>query len=130
MDDLTGYLDIKDASERAENDARLIDVGSYLVKDVLDILLRDKSSTKVKKNIIWATNAYASYGENCSDTSQIISQVFFTGKKIVLQPRIDKDLEQQQERTRKKAEVLNLAIKIALDDGRIAEKNGRLLLEE
>ncbi len=105
MNDLTGYLDIKDAPDCAENDVCLIDVESYPVRAVLDILLRDKSSTKVKKNIIWASNAYRSYGENCSDTSQIISQVFFTGKKIVLQPRIDKDIEQQQERTRKKAEV-------------------------
>ena len=105
MSCLTGYLDVEDAEGCIEKEVQLIDVKSYPVRDVLEILLQDKSAKKVKKNIIWATDAYKGYGDNCGDTSQIIPQVFFTGKQIVLQPRTEKALEQQQERTRKKAEV-------------------------
>ncbi len=105
MSCLTGYLDVEDAEDCIEKEVQLIDVKSYPVRDVLEILLQDKSAKKVKKNIIWATDAYKGYGDNCGDTSQIIPQVFFTGKQIVLQPRTEKALEQQQERTRKKAEV-------------------------
>ena len=105
MDCLTDHLEIEDTTKSIEKEVQLIDVKSYPVKDVLEILLQDKSAKKVKKNIIWATDAYKGYGDNCNDTSQIIPQVFFTGKQIVLQPRTEKALEQQQERTRKKAEV-------------------------
>ena len=102
---MTDHLEIEDTTKSIEKKVQLIDVKSYPVKDVLEILLQNKSAKKVKKNIIWATDAYKGYGDNCNDTSQIIPQVFFTGKQIVLQPRTEKALEQQQERTRKKAEV-------------------------
>ena len=68
----------------------------------MNILLKDKTTGK---NIIWATDAYASHGRNCTDTSQIIMDAFTKGNPVILRPRIEKALEQQQERTRKKAEV-------------------------
>lgn len=37
----------------------LIDINAYPIKDLLPILLLDKST---KKNIIWATDIYASFG--------------------------------------------------------------------
>ena len=80
----------------------LIDLRSYPVNNVLDILLQDKTT---KKNIIWATDAYQSHGKNCTDTSRITREAFSMEKKVALQPRTEKALEQQQERTRKKAEV-------------------------
>ena len=83
-------------------ETQLIDLKSYPVKDVLDILLQDKTT---KKNIIWATDAYQSHGDNCTDTSRITREAFYMEKKVILQPRTEKALDQQQERTRKKAEV-------------------------
>lgn len=79
----------------------LIDIGAYPIKELLPVLLMDKST---KKNIIWATDAYASYGPGYDDKN-IITPMLLSGK-FVLQPRISKSLEEQQERTRKKAEVM------------------------
>ena len=39
---------------------KLIDISSYPVADVLNLLLQDKST---KKNIIWATDTYEEFGE-------------------------------------------------------------------
>lgn len=79
----------------------LIDINAYPVKELLPILLMDKST---KKNIIWATDAYASLGAGYDDKN-IITPELLSGK-FILQPRISKSLEEQQERTRKKAEVM------------------------
>ncbi len=81
---------------------RLIDLRSFPVHGAMSILLKDKTTGK---NIIWATDAYSSHGENCSDTSQITMEAFTKSDPVILMPRIEKALEQQQERTRKKAEV-------------------------
>ena len=43
---------------------KLIDIRSYPVAHVLENLLADKST---KRNIIWATDSYAAYGEGFSD---------------------------------------------------------------
>lgn len=79
----------------------LIDISTYPVKDVLSILLLDQTT---KKNIIWATDAYASLGLGYDDKN-IITQELLVGE-FILQPRISKSLEEQLERTRKKAEVM------------------------
>lgn len=81
---------------------KLIDVEIHPVRGVLDILLEDKST---KKNIIWATDIYELHGSEFSDKSQITKGAFLGINAIELQPRISKDLEDQRERTRKKAEV-------------------------
>lgn len=44
----------------------LIDIAASPVADVLDVLLQDKTT---KKNIIWATDSYAEYGEAFADTA-------------------------------------------------------------
>ena len=75
--------------------SKLIDINAYPVKDLLPILLQDKST---KKNIIWATDAYADFGPGYDDTSIIAPSLL---SKITLQPRISKTLEEQQARTRK-----------------------------
>ena len=80
----------------------LININSDISRRTLNILLEDKTTGK---NIIWATDAYKSHGKNCSDIDQIKQEMFFTGKPIVLVPRAEKASEEQQERTRKKAEV-------------------------
>ena len=48
--------------------SELINIREYPVKDVLGLLLKDKTTGK---NIIWATDAYISNGLSFSDKSQI-----------------------------------------------------------
>lgn len=47
---------------------KIIDIKAALINSLLKILLQDKSS---KKNIIWATDTYAEYGEGFLDYEQI-----------------------------------------------------------
>ena len=82
--------------------SELINISEYPVKDVLGILLKDKTT---KKNIIWATDAYISNGPSFSDKSQITTESLLGLDSIALQPRIEKAAFEQRERTRKKAEV-------------------------
>ena len=80
----------------------LISIHEYPVKDVLGILLADKTTGK---NIIWATDAYSSHGAGFSDRTQITAEALLGNNSVTIQPRIEKALEEQQLRTRKKAEV-------------------------
>lgn len=79
---------------------KLIDITASPVKELLPVLLQDKST---KKNIIWATDAYAELGAGYDDKNIITPELL--SEEFVLQPRISKSLEEQQARTRKKAEV-------------------------
>ncbi len=88
------------------NQTKLIDITAYPIAGLLDILLQDKTT---KKNIIWATDAYASYGEGFQDKNQMFSHVFISGRALTIRPRIEKAIEEQQERTKKKAEVFTPA---------------------
>jgi hypothetical protein len=80
---------------------KLIDIGSAPVAPLLDILLQDKST---KKNIIWATDTYEEYGNGFTDKEQIDRDLLLKHADII-KPRIQKSLEAQAARTRKKAEV-------------------------
>ena len=80
----------------------LINPLDYPVKNVLDILLQDKTT---KKNIIWATDAYAANGDICADKSEIIPEAFSTGLPVTLRTRSEKEFDARQERTRVRAEV-------------------------
>lgn len=84
---------------------KLIDITSYPVADVLDLLLQDKST---KRNIIWATDTYEEHGEGFSDRDQMGAGVLLSRPDII-RPRIEKPQEAQAERTRKKAEVFTPA---------------------
>ena len=86
--------------ERVEM-TNLIDINAYPVRETLKLLLNDKTTGK---NIIWATDTYASDGlYNDTDAIEIGDLTGFQA--MYLQPRISKDIEEQQARTRKKAEV-------------------------
>ena len=85
---------------------KLIDITSYPIVALLDKLLEDKTT---KKNIIWATDAYASFGDGFQDKNQILSSAFIMGRSLTIRPRIEKNLEEQQIRTKKKAEVFTPA---------------------
>lgn len=84
---------------------RLIDISRYPVINVLDLLLQDKST---KKNIIWATDTYEELGEGFTDKVQINAESLLR-RTDVIRPRIQKSLEAQANRTRKKAEVFTPA---------------------
>lgn len=83
-------------------EANLIDLNHYAVKATLKTLLQDKTT---KKNIIWATTSYADKGPEYQDTKQIQIGSLIGMNPMDLQPRISKSLEEQQSRTRSKAEV-------------------------
>lgn len=84
---------------------KLIDISSYPVANVLDLLLQDKST---KKNIIWATDTYEEFGEGFTDKVQMDANALLRRTDIIC-PRIQKSLEAQVQRTRKKAEVFTPA---------------------
>lgn len=84
---------------------KLIDISSYPVANVLDLLLQDKST---KKNIIWATDTYEELGEGFTDKVQINADALLQRPDLV-RPRIQKSQEAQAQRTRKKAEVFTPA---------------------
>lgn len=84
---------------------KLIDISSYPVANVLDLLLQDKST---KKNIIWATDTYEEFGESFTDKVQMDANSLLRRTDII-RPRIQKSQEAQAQRTRKKAEVFTPA---------------------
>ena len=84
---------------------KMIDIKSAPINSVLKILLQDKTS---KKNIIWATDTYAEYGEGFLDYEQI-SAGFLVYHADIIKPRIKKTLEAQVDRTKKRAEVFTPA---------------------
>lgn len=81
---------------------KLIDFDSYPVRTTLRILLQDKTT---KKNIIWATDAYSEKGTGFQDKDHIDIMAIKGLDSINLRSRTEKAVEEQQERTRKKAEV-------------------------
>lgn len=84
----------------------LIDFESYPVNLTKKILLKDKAT---KQNIIWATSSYENLGYEYSDKSLIQTNLISGINKWIVQPRIQKSIEQQQHRTRTKAEVFTPA---------------------
>lgn len=78
----------------------LINLTDYPVKNVLRKLLKDKTT---KNNILFATDAYSEFGINAKD--YITEEGLMGLDRILIQPRVLKSLEEQSDRTRKKAEV-------------------------
>lgn len=81
--------------------SELIDLNSRPVKSVLGTLLKDRTT---EKNIILATTVY----ENLDFTSEITKKLLSDGS-LDVRPRVLKSLEEQAQRTRKKAEVFTPA---------------------
>lgn len=78
----------------------LVEIDKYPVKDVLSLLLKDKTTGN---NITFATDTYSDYGyTECSCMSEIAVRGFSS---CDIQPRVFKAQADQNERTRKKAEV-------------------------
>ena len=70
---------------------KLIDISSYPVANVLDLLLQDKST---KKNIIWATDTYENLGEGFDDKVQLNADSLLRRPDLI-RPRIQKSQEAQ-----------------------------------
>lgn len=71
------------------------------MQTTIKILLQDKTT---KKNIIWATDSYASFGETYTDRSQITENQLKKMNYGMIQPRISKDMDSKrsgQERVQK-----------------------------
>ena len=84
---------------------KLIDITGYPVAQVLHVLLQDKTT---KKNIIWATDTYEALGEGFTDKEQLNATALLHRTDFI-RPRIQKSLDAQAQRTRKKAEVFTPA---------------------
>lgn len=80
----------------------LIDLNAYPIDKQLKMLLKDKTTGK---NIIFATSVYSRNGISIKETDEITVEVLRQGISYQIQPRVLKKREQQQERTRAKAEV-------------------------
>ena len=91
-------------SERKRKDkmTEIIDFESYPLKETVELLLGDKTT---KKHIIWATKSYEDKGIEFGAESQMMLQHINRIAPIILTPRKNKALSQQQVRTRKHAEV-------------------------
>lgn len=81
---------------------KLIDIDAYPIRETLKILLQDKTTSQ---NIIWATDAYAEKGIGFQDRDHIELSSVNGLNSIALQSRTEKAWDEQQLRTRKKAEV-------------------------
>ena len=77
----------------------LISINTYPVKPVLKTLLQDKTTNR---NIIFAEKEYISKGVDFDETNEITPEkLSYMG----LVPRVEKRIENQQARTKQKAEV-------------------------
>ena len=81
--------------------SKLIDLKSHSVDIALNILLKDRTT---EKNIIFATEAY----ENMDFTTEITKKMLISDS-LDIRPRVLKSMEEQTQRTRKKAEVFTPA---------------------
>lgn len=99
------HNDAKTKFDGYENKDILIDIKNDLITPLLQILLKDKST---KRNIIWATDTYSELGIGFKDKDQINRDLLLNHADII-KPRIQKSLETQADRTRKKAEVFTPA---------------------
>lgn len=68
----------------------------------LEILLKDRTTNE---NIIWATDSYSKFGTEYRTKDQIKVNLLTNGVGALLKPRVEKDTEEQKERTADKGEV-------------------------
>ena len=81
---------------------KIIDLNAYPVSNLLKLLLKDKTT---KQNIIFATSVYSTDENPIKETDQMTETILRGFNSCEIQPRVLKSQEQQQERTKAKAEV-------------------------
>lgn len=77
---------------------KLIDLKSHEVDLVLNVLLKDRTT---EQNIIFATDAYPGFAFE----TMLVKELLVGRNALDIRPRVQKSLEEQAQRTRKKAEV-------------------------
>lgn len=80
----------------------LIELDKYAVKDVLDLLLQDKTTGE---NIIFATDIYSTPEKPISPKDKITKEMISKDEMCIIQPRVYKSQADQQYRTKTNAEV-------------------------
>lgn len=103
---------------------RIIDIREQM-HGILDILLVDRttSTSKTKKNIIWANENYIEHGrEAYAATAQIRPELVTGEMGQIIKPRALKSKELQKKRTKSKAEVFTPTWIIKMQNDEI-EKN-------
>lgn len=70
--------------------------------DLMKVLLKDKTTGKY---IVWATDNYIQYGDLYLPSQEIMPELVIGKNTNIIQPRVSKTQEEQQKRTRDKAEV-------------------------
>ena len=78
----------------------LVSFHEYPIKNVLDILLKERTTNK---NIVFAKNDYIDKDINAK--TQITIDLLKKSSKIKIEPRVQKSVERQENRTKKNAEV-------------------------
>lgn len=74
----------------------------HLYPALLRLLLEDKTT---KRSILWATSDYESNGPEYKETSEIRAEQITGEHRLLIRPRIAKELNERLSRTRDKAEV-------------------------
>ena len=74
----------------------------FLDENIIKILLKDKTT---KKNILWMTDNYTSYGKQYLEKSGIKLKLITGKNSKIIRPRIEKSKLEQNKRIRDKAEV-------------------------
>lgn len=112
------------------NLTKLNEVKSYPIRDnsdILNILLKDRTT---RKNIIWATDSYQDMGKGYYPKDYISEKSLKTGGKDIIKPRVEKDYEEQINRTRGKGEVFTPSWIIKKKVDFIEEELNKLDLED
>ncbi|MDE6789627.1 MAG: hypothetical protein K2J47_09975 [Ruminococcus sp.] len=84
----------------------LIKLDAYPIRGLVGRLLQDKTT---RKNILFASDSYESYGAGYRDDSQMTEGALLGFASCDIQPRVYKAAAEQTERTRKRAEVFTPA---------------------
>lgn len=85
---------------------KYVDFKNYPIKPVLKLLLTDKTT---KQNIVFATKSYEYLGQRYCETCHIDEELLLGMKAMEIQPRVLKSIDEQADRTRKRAEVMTPA---------------------
>ena len=112
------------------NLTRLKTIKSYPIRDnsyILKMLLKDRTT---RKNIIWATDSYKDMGEGYQAKDHIKESLFANGAGKIIKPRVEKDEEEQSNRTRGKGEVFTPTWIIKKKIDFIEEELSKLDLED
>ena len=81
-------------------------LNEYPIKPVLKLLLQDKTT---KRNIVFGTDSYMSLGNKFKEDCQIEPELLVGENAIRIQPRVLKEIAEQEDRTKKNAEVMTPA---------------------